>query len=252
MASYKIDITDYVIIIFGGTGELGGQLALHLNSLGANVIIVGRDGNKANKLLQHMNYKALYMHFDGLKQDPEIVFDTVIKRYGKLDVLINACGMNSPTPFADITEEEMTNIFKVNYILPTKCCQLAIKQMKIQHFGSIINFGSISALTPLSKVYTYSASKAALHNLTKNLAREFSIYGMSINTVVPGFFPAEQNKNILDPDRVKAIMSHTPVKRFGTPSDLFGICTLLSHHESSRFITGSEFVVDGGFNATKI
>ena len=90
MASYKIDITDYVIIIFGGTGELGGQLALHLNSLGANVIIVGRDGNKANKLLQHMNYKALYMHFDGLKQDPEIVFDTVIKRYGKLDVLINA------------------------------------------------------------------------------------------------------------------------------------------------------------------
>lgn len=248
-----MDITDYTIIIFGGTGELGGNLAVHLNLLGAIVIIVGRDQKKADTLMQQMNQKKVfYMEFDGLRQDPSVIFETVVKRYGKIDVLINACGMNSPTPFANITEEEMTNIFKVNYILPTKCCQLAIKQMKVQQFGSIINFGSISALTPLSKVYTYSASKAALHNLTKNIAREYGEYNIRINTVVPGFFPAEQNKKVLTSDRVDTIISHTPMNRFGTPSDLYGICTLLSHHESSQFITGSEFIVDGGFNATKI
>ena len=121
--------------------------------------------------------------------------------------------------------------------------------MKEQHDGSIINVGSISGLTPLSKVYTYSASKAAIHNLSKNLAREYGKYNIRINTLVPGFFPAEQNKKILTEDRVKQIMDHTPMRRFGKPKDLLEAILMLS---SCKFVNGSEIVIDGGFNAMKI
>lgn len=251
--SNQFNLFDYVVIIFGGTGELGGNLAIHLNSLGANVTIIGRNKQKANILISQMDKtKVHFIEFNGLEQTPQFIFNEILHKFGKIDVLINACGMNSATSFEDITCKEMENIFKLNYIVPSQCCALALQQMKMQKFGSIINFGSISGITPLSKVYTYSASKAALHNLTKNLAREYGSDGIRINTVIPGFFPAEQNKKILTSDRVDAIISHTPMNRFGTPRDLFAICVLLCDHTASQFITGSEFVIDGGFNATKI
>jgi NAD(P)-dependent dehydrogenase (short-subunit alcohol dehydrogenase family) len=117
--------------------------------------------------------------------------------------------------------------------------------------GSIINIGSASGLLPLSRVFTYSASKAAVHNLSKNLAREWAARGVRVNILVPGFFPAEQNRKVLSPDRVAAIMAKTPMARFGRPEELAGAVLLLAS-EAGSFITGAEIVVDGGFNAMSI
>ena len=118
--------------------------------------------------------------------------------------------------------------------------------------GSIINVGSISGLGPLSRVFTYSASKAAVHNLSKNLASEWAEQKVRVNTLVPGFFPAEQNRKVLTEDRVASIMRHTPAKRFGESHELIGATLLLASEKAGSFITGIEMIVDGGFSAMSI
>ena len=117
--------------------------------------------------------------------------------------------------------------------------------------SSIINVGSASGLCPLSKVFTYSLSKGAVHNLTKNLAREWATQGIRVSTLVPGFFPAEQNRKVLTPDRVAQIMGHTPMDRFGEAEELIG-ATLLLCGKGGSFITGHELIVDGGFSSMTI
>ena len=118
--------------------------------------------------------------------------------------------------------------------------------------GSIINLGSISGLGPLSRVFTYSASKAAVHNLSKNLAREWAEQNVRVNTLVPGFFPAEQNRKVLNEERVASIMGHTPANRFGNPEELLGATLLLASRQAGSFVTGIEMIVDGGFSAMSI
>lgn len=117
--------------------------------------------------------------------------------------------------------------------------------------GSIINVGSMSGVIPLSRVFTYSATKAAVHNISKNLAREWAPLNIRVNTLVPGFFPAEQNKKVLTPERVEQIMGHTPMNRFGEAGELIG-ATLLLAGDAGSFITGTEMVVDGGYAAMTI
>jgi NAD(P)-dependent dehydrogenase (short-subunit alcohol dehydrogenase family) len=117
--------------------------------------------------------------------------------------------------------------------------------------ASVINVGSLSGLIPLSRVFTYSATKAAVHNLSKNLAREWATAGVRVNTLVPGFFPAEQNRKILSEERVGKILGHTPMNRFGEARELIG-ATLLLASEAGSFLTGAEIPVDGGYSAMTI
>jgi NAD(P)-dependent dehydrogenase (short-subunit alcohol dehydrogenase family) len=159
--------------------------------------------------------------------------------------------MNSGTPFLDISEEEFDKIITVNLKGLLMACQIFGRHMVQKGSGSIINIGSASGLTPLSRVFTYSASKAAVHNLSKNLAREWATAGVRVNILVPGFFPAEQNRKILSPDRIASIMGKTPMKRFGEPHELVG-ATLLLASDAGSFITGAEIIVDGGFDAMSI
>ena len=169
---------------------------------------------------------------------------------------MNGAGVNSATPFLDIDDDEMERIVATNQYAVVRACQ-EFGRYFVERAGasgegaSIINVGSASGLTPLSRVFTYSMTKAAVHNLTKNLAREWGPLGIRCNVLVPGFFPAEQNRKILSPDRVESIRGHTPMGRFGEADDLGG-ATLLLASDVGRFITGTELVVDGGFSATTI
>ena len=117
--------------------------------------------------------------------------------------------------------------------------------------GSIINIASLSGITALSRVYTYAATKAAVINLTQNLAREWGEQGIRVNALSPGFFPAEQNRKVLTPDRIASIMTHTPMNRFGEPQELAGAILLMASPAGS-FLTGENIVVDGGFTAMTI
>lgn len=243
-------------VVIGGTGVLCGEIAIGLARAGATVAIVGRSEEKGAERLREIDEaggKGFFVPADvASRESLSTLLDTVIEKTGRVDILVNGAGVNSPTPVLEITDEEFSRILDINLGAILRSCQIFGAHMLAQGGGSIINVGSISGLGPLSRVFTYSASKAAVHNLSKNLAREWAERKVRVNTLVPGFFPAEQNRKILNEDRVAAIMGHTPAKRFGEAPELIGATLLLSSEKAGSFITGIEMIVDGGFSAMSI
>lgn len=232
-------------------------MANGLAAAGAKVILVGRNEAKAKERLDAIAAAGGQARFVAAeatsREDLARLRDDVLANEGSIDILINGAGINSPTPFLDITDEEFDRIFNVNLSGVFRACQILGGHMITQPTGgAIINLGSISGLGPLSRVFTYSASKAAVHNLSKNLAREWAPKGVRVNTLVPGFFPAEQNRKVLDPSRVETILKRTPMGRFGEAEELVGATLLLAAPKAGSFITGLELMVDGGFHAMSI
>lgn len=257
MSSSLFSLAGRTAVVIGGTGELCGAIAEGFATAGAEVAIIGRDPAKAERRLAAITAaggKGYFIAADASsKAALQEVLSEVLTRSGKCDILVNGAGVNSATPFLEITEEEYDRILNIN----TKAVFLA-SQVFGKYFienqipASIINLGSMSGLTPLSRVFTYSLSKAAVHNLSKNLAREWAPLGIRVNTLVPGFFPAEQNKKVLVPERIAKILGHTPAARFGEARELVGAALLLASNEAGSFITGHEMVVDGGYSSMTI
>ena len=245
------DLTGKTAVVIGGTGELCGAMAEGMAAAGAKVILVGRDAAKAEKRLTAIRSAGSEASFEACDVTSRGELASLAQRVGKVDILVNGAGVNSATPFLEITDEEIDRIISINLKAVMVACQVFGARMLASGGGSIINLGSMSGLVPLSRVFTYSATKAAVHNLSKNLAREWAAQGVRVNTLVPGFFPAEQNRKVLTPERVASIMGHTPMKRFGEARELVG-ATLLLASEAGSFITGSEIVVDGGFASMSI
>ena len=250
-----------VAVVIGGTGELCGAMAEGLAEAGAEVVLVGRDAAKASARLARISEAGGRGWFSSCdvtsKPALEALLGEVLARSGRVDVLVNGAGINSARPFLEIPEEQIDRILAVNTKAVFLACQVfgawLVERARKDGVGaSVINVGSMSGLTPLSRVFTYSASKAAVHNLSKNLAREWAPLGIRVNVLVPGFFPAEQNRKVLTPDRVASILGHTPMGRFGEPRELVGATLLLASAKAGGFVTGAELVVDGGFHATSI
>ncbi len=243
-------------VVIGGTGTLCGEMALGLARAGAVVAVVGRSEEKGAERLREIDAaggRAFFVPADVADRDSlQALLDEVVEKQGRVDILVNGAGVNSPTPVLEIEDEEFSRILDINLGAILRSCQIFGRHMLGHGGGSIINLGSISGLGPLSRVFTYSASKAAVHNLSKNLAREWAEQGVRVNTLVPGFFPAEQNRKVLNESRVAAIMGHTPAKRFGEPHELIGATLLLASEKAGSFITGIEMIVDGGFSAMSI
>ena len=243
-------------VVIGGTGTLGAAFARALAGAGASVVICGR-GEVAGQIVVDdicaAGGQAEMKTVDATKRDElEAIADELESEDRRCDVLINAAGINSATPYFEIGEDEWNKILAVNLTSVHLACQTIGQRMVAAGSGSIINIASMSAITPLSRVFTYSVSKAGVLNLTQNLAREFAPHGVRVNALSPGFFPAEQNRDVLDDDRIATIMNHTPMARFGEPDELAGAVLLLASPIAGRFITGANMAVDGGFSAMTI
>jgi len=246
-----------VAVVIGGTGELCGAMAEGLAGAGCEVVLVGRNEEKAKPKLERIHAAGGrgYVHSCEASEKAALegLLAEVLRKSGRVDIVVNGAGVNSATPFLDIAEDEFDRIVRINYKGVFLGCQVFGRYLVERgEGGSIINLGSMSGLVPLSRVFTYSATKAAVHNLSKNLAREWAPKRVRVNTLVPGFFPAEQNRKILSPERVASIMGHTPMKRFGEARELVGATLLLASDGAGGFITGSEIVVDGGYHAMTI
>lgn len=250
------NLDNKVAVVIGGTGELCGAMAEGLASAGAEVVLVGRSEAKATARLQRIEAAGGRAYFEAVdvnsKQSIEALLDRVLEKSGRVDVVINGAGVNSPTPIFEIEESEFDSIMNTNLKAVLFACQIFGKYLVDRgEGGSIINIGSISGVVPLSKVFTYSATKGAVHNLSKNLAREWAEQKVRVNTIIPGFFPAEQNRKVLTPERVATIMGKTPANRFGESHELIG-ATLLLASDAGSYMSGSEVVVDGGFASMAI
>lgn len=178
--------------------------------------------------------------------------DDILRRYGRVDALLNGAGANAPTPFFEISEQEIDDILGVNLLGTLYACQVFGDVMVRQGSGCIVNFASVSMGPPLSKAFVYSIAKAGVANLTQNLAREWAPFHVRVNALRPGFFPTQWSmQHFIDEERRAKILGHTPMERFGKPEELIGaVLWLLS--ESASFVTGSVVTVDGGFTATTI
>jgi NAD(P)-dependent dehydrogenase (short-subunit alcohol dehydrogenase family) len=249
-------LTGQNTVVIGGSGVLGSAMSEGLARAGANVAILGRNLTKAKQQAERLRahgVSSLAIQADVTsKQALQAACDQIVSVWKRVDILVNAPGVNSVTPFLDVTEEEWEQIIAINLKGIFLACQIFGKQMLVQQSGNIINISSMSSGPPLSKVFTYSVSKAGLNNLTQNLAREWAREGIRVNALLPGFFPAEQNKKILTPERKDAIFRHTPMGRFGEPGELIGTLLWLAADKASSFVTGALIRVDGGFSAMSI
>jgi NAD(P)-dependent dehydrogenase (short-subunit alcohol dehydrogenase family) len=244
-----------VAVVLGGTGVLGGTLGQGLAQAGAHVIVAGRSAERGRlrvAAIEKLGGRAEFFAVDANDRDSiRSLRDAVVGRHGRVHALINGTGINSGTPFLEIDDQEFDDILATNLRSVHVACQEFIPHMTEAGGGSILNIGSVTCFRPLSKVYTYAATKAAVLSLTQNLAREFAPQNVRVNCLCPGFFPADQNRKLLSPERITDILQHTPMNRFGNPEELVGAALLLLSPAGS-FITGAAMYVDGGFTCMTI
>ena len=259
------DLSGEVAVVIGATGVLGGALAEGLAAAGAKVAILGRNAERGQarvQAIQAAGGQAAFFAADAVSRcSLGEAHEQLEAKLGAPTILVNAAGGNDPKvtvtadhPVEQIKLEDWQANFDLNLVggvlLP---CQEFGPAMTKRGRGSIINIASVSAHLPLSRVVSYSAAKAAVLNLSLFLAREWAPKGVRVNTLTPGFFPAEQNRKLLFNDdgsptaRTKAIWGHTPMGRFGTSDELIGACVFLASHAASSFVTGTDLRVDGGF-----
>ncbi|MBV9274342.1 MAG: SDR family oxidoreductase [Verrucomicrobia bacterium] len=264
------DLSEEIAVVIGGTGVLGGAIAQSLASAGAKIAVLGRNpdnGQARVKKIRDAGGTGDFFPADALDRSTlRAAKERITELWGTPSILVNAAGGNDPKvtvtaelPFEDISAADWQSNFDVNLVggvlLP---CQEFGPVMKAAGRGSIINIASVAAHVPLSRVVAYAAAKAALLNLTLFLAREWAAHGVRVNSITPGFFPGEQNRRLLfnadgsPTERGKTILDHTPMGRFGEPEELGGAAIFLSSPAASRFVTGIDLRVDGGFLAQRI
>ncbi|HUS44880.1 MAG TPA: SDR family oxidoreductase [Phycisphaerae bacterium] len=242
--------------VIGGGGVLAGAMATALARAGAKVAVLDLNLDAANAKadeLKAAGADAMALRVDaGERSDLEAAAKAIEEAWGGADILVNAAGLNSDTPFFDITDEEWEKLIAVDLKGVFLACQVFGRGMVQRRSGSIINISSASSGPPLSKVFTYGVAKGGVNQITRFLAREWAEVGVRVNAIVPGFFPADQNRKLLTEERTAQIMNHTPMKRFGEPGELVGALLWLAGDKASGFVTGALVRVDGGFSAMTI
>ncbi len=261
------DIKDYVVVITGGTGVLGRCIAKYLAENGAKVVILGRKAEVGESIVADIvkaGGVAEFFKGDVMNvTEMETICDAVVAKYGRVDVLLNAAGGNMPgatiTPtqnFFDLKPEEFQRVLDLNLtgtVIPT---QVFLKPMVKQGKGNVVNFSSMAAFRPMTRVCGYAAAKAGISNFTAYMATECAKKfgeGIRVNAIAPGFFITEQNRALLtNPDgsftqRGQDVIRQTPFGRMGEPEELCGTIHYLIS-DAAKFVTGTVAVVDGGFN----
>jgi NAD(P)-dependent dehydrogenase (short-subunit alcohol dehydrogenase family) len=270
MKSDLFNLEQETAVVLGGTGVLGGAMAEGLAAAGARVAILGRSeerGLACVRRIEAAGGRAIFQSADALSVASLVrARDSILGQWGSISVLVNGAGGNKPEgtlppggDFWKLSLQGWQDVFDLNLVggvlLPS---QVFGEPMVKAGRGSIINIASMTSILPLSRVVAYSASKAAVLNLTKFLAREWAGKGVRVNAISPGFFPAEQNRAmLLKPDgtyteRGGAIIGHTPMARFGAADELAGAVVWLAAPRASSFVTGQNIVVDGGFSSVTI
>lgn len=246
-----------VAVVIGGGGVLAGAMAAGMAEAGADIAILDVNLAAAEAradAIRALGRKAVGVQCDATsKASLQKALDATVAGLGRVDILLNAAGVNSGTPFFEITEEEWQRLIDIDLKSVFLACQVFGKAMvDAGNGGSIINISSASSGPPLSKVFTYAVAKGGVNQITQFLARELAPNKIRVNAILPGFFPAEQNRKLLTEERTASILGHTPMNRFGESCELVGAAVYLASDRAASFVTGSILRVDGGFLAMTI
>lgn len=270
---FQIDLTGKVAAVTGAGGVLMSAFAEALAECGAKVALLDINEEAAKAVAEKIGANAIAVPTNCLdKKSIENAYATIAETFGKVDLLINGAGGNSPRAtsdnetmipdlldtdtktFFDLDESGLKFVFDLNITSAFLVTQVFAKDM-VKTGGNIINISSMNAFRPLTKIPAYSAAKAGISNFTQWLAVHFAPCGIRVNAIAPGFFVTNQNRALLFREdgtptpRTNKILTATPQKRFGEVDDLLGTLLWLADDNASGFVTGTVIPVDGGFNA---
>src|SRR5205823_8747087 len=250
------DLTNRVAVVIGATSGIGKAIALGLADAGASVVPTGR----RKELVQQTSLEVEVRGRASLAITSDVtdtqsineLAATIIERFGKVDILVNAAGITVRRPTLEVSDHEWNEIMNTNLTGMLRACRAFGRHMIERRYGRIVNIGSLTSLVALQEVAAYGASKAGVAALTKSLAVAWAPYGVCVNAILPGVFRTALNDGLLDgTERGRELLIRTPMRRFGQPEEVAGAAVFLSS-EAASFVTGHLLAVDGGFLASGI
>jgi len=248
----KWNLTGKIALITGGTRGIGKAITEEFVGLGASVFIVARDEDVLNEMI--LSFDADISVVDGLvadvsnSADRQSVFEAIGKKWGKLDILVNNVGTNIRKKTLDYSDAEIQKIFNTNLFSSLDLSRLMFPYLKKSEYPSIVNVSSVAGLTHLKTGIVYAMTKAAIIQMTKNLACEWASENIRVNAVAPWYIETPLAKQVLkDLDYLKSVLDRTPMKRIGKPTEVASAVAFLAMPASS-YITGQCLAIDGGFS----
>jgi NAD(P)-dependent dehydrogenase (short-subunit alcohol dehydrogenase family) len=256
MSESPFTLAGKAAVVLGGTAGIGRAISLSFADAGADVVASGRRQDIVDAVAAELELKGratLRVASDvQMRASLEDLLQQTLKKFGKVDILVNCAAKIARAPTLSFPEEEWETILDTNLTGTLRACQIFGKHMLERKYGRIINIASLNSFVSLSEVAAYAASKAAVVSLTRSLAVEWSRHGVLVNAIAPGVFRTEFNQKLLEgTPRGHELLMRTPMGRFGQASEVAGAAVYLAS-DAASFVTGQTLVIDGGFLASGV